>query len=232
MSFVMNKPSGEFFASLGQYVYLYMTPDGEKQYVGKGNGDRCWSHVDTKGFNPEHCFIVARNLEAFEDKQDWQSFLLESYLIQKYQPSHNSVAGHYKENFEMASLSSMFQEFTANQHDNFECLPEWYVENYDVFRGRLRELKITSGNTFVLSNARAATYMMFYVDPTAQDDTIKVTFEVNQNDDKLEHTKAQLAEWLESEGYTEVLPDGKKQKFAVMADGVEAVIKLFDAFMS
>ena len=232
MSFVMNKPSGEVFASLGQYVYLYMTPDGEKQYVGKGNGDRCWSHVDTKGFNPEHCFIVARNLEAFEDKQDWQSFLLESYLIQKYQPSHNSVAGHYKENFEMASLSSMFQEFTANQHDNFECLPEWYVENYDVFRGRLRELKITSGNTFVLSNARAATYMMFYVDPTAQDDTIKVTFEVNQNDDKLEHTKAQLAEWLESEGYTEVLPDGKKQKFAVMADGVEAVIKLFDAFMS
>lgn len=232
MGFVMNKPSGEFFATLGQYVYLYMTPDGEKQYVGKGNGDRCWSHVETKGFNPEHCFIVARNLEAFEDKQDWQSFLLESYLIQKYQPSHNSVAGHYKENFEMASLSSMFQEFTANQHDNFECLPEWYVENYDVFRGRLRELKITSGNTFVLSNARAATYMMFYVDPTAQDDTIKVTFEVNQNDDKLEHTKAQLAEWLESEGYTEVFPDGKKQKFAVMADGVEAVIKLFDAFMS
>jgi hypothetical protein len=74
--------------------------------------------------------------------------------------------------------------------------------------------------------------MMFYVDPTSQDDTIKVTFEVNQSGDKLEHTKSQLTEWLESEGYDEVLPDGKKQKFAVMVEGVEKVIALFDAFMS
>jgi len=228
----VDKPSGEFFITLGQYVYAYMTPDGTYQYIGKGNGDRCWSHTVDKGLDPENCFIIARNLNDFDEgKQDWQSFLLESYLIQKHQPTHNSVAGHYKENFEMASLSSMFQEFTANQHDNFECLPEWYVENYEVFRGKLREIKITAGNTFLLSNARAATYMMFYVDPTSQDD-IKVTFEVNQSGDKLEHTKAQLAEWLESEGYNEVLPDGKKQKFAVMADGVDSVIKLFDAFMS
>lgn len=228
----MDKPSGEFFTTLGQYVYAYMTPDGTYQYIGKGNGDRCWSHTIDKGLDPENCFIVARNLDDFDEgKQDWQSFLLESYLIQKHQPTHNSVAGHYKENFEMASLSSMFQEFTANQHDNFECLPEWYVENYEVFRGKLREMKITSGNTFLLSNARAATYMMFYIDPTSQD-SIKVTFEVNQSGDKLEHTKSQLTEWLDSEGYNEVLPDGKKQKFAVMVDGVDAVIKLFDAFMS
>jgi len=228
----MDKPSGEFFTTLGQYVYAYMTPDGTYQYIGKGNGDRCWSHTVDKGLDPENCFIIARNLNDFDEgKQDWQSFLLESYLIQKHQPTHNSVAGHYKENFEMASLSSMFQEFTANQHDNFECLPEWYVENYEVFRGKLREMKITSGNTFLLSNARAATYMMFYVDPTSQDE-IKVTFEVNQSGDKLEHTKSQLTEWLESEGYNDILPDGKKQKFAVMSDGVDSVIKLFDAFMS
>ena len=228
----MDKPSGEFFATLGQYVYAYITPDGTYQYIGKGNYDRCWSHTIDKGLDPENCFIVARNLNDFDEgKQDWQSFLLESYLIQKHQPTHNSVAGHYKENFEMASLSSMFQEFTANQHDNFESLPDWYVENYDVFRGRIRELKITSSNTFLISSARAATYMMFYADPNSTD-PIKVTFEVNQTDDKLEHTKAQLAEWLESEGYTEVMPDGKKQKFAVMADDIDAVIKLFDAFMS
>jgi hypothetical protein len=88
----MQKPSGEFFSQLGQSVYQYINRDTLKPYyTGKGNGDRCWAHVVDKGFNPEDCFIVARNLENFEDKQDWQSFLLESYLITTQNPEDNSL---------------------------------------------------------------------------------------------------------------------------------------------
>jgi hypothetical protein len=70
----MHKPSGEFFSSLGQYVYQYVNRDTLKPYyTGKGNGDRCWAHVVDKGFSPEDCYIVARNLEIFELGM-WQSW--------------------------------------------------------------------------------------------------------------------------------------------------------------
>ena len=100
----MEKPTLEFFATLGQYVYQYKDEQGV-YYTGKGNGDRCYAHVAEKGFDPEQCYIVARNLERFEDKKDWQSFLLESYLIATLNPDGNSVSGHYKECFVMANLS-------------------------------------------------------------------------------------------------------------------------------
>ena len=121
----MEKPTLEFFATLGQYVYQYIDSEGKPYYTGKGNGDRCYAHVADKGFNPDECFIVARNLEKFEDKKDWQSFLLESYLIATQSPDGNSVAGHYKECFVMANLSEIFGEYQAEQHDMFESLPTW-----------------------------------------------------------------------------------------------------------
>ena len=62
----MEKPSKEFFDSLGQYVYQYIDQEGKVYYIGKGNGDRCASHVTTKGFDLEECYIVAKNLEKFE----------------------------------------------------------------------------------------------------------------------------------------------------------------------
>jgi hypothetical protein len=230
----MNKPSGEFFLSLGQYVYQYINRDTLKPYyTGKGNGDRCWAHVIDKGFDPEECFIVARNLEKFENKQDWQSFLLESYLISTHDPENNSVSGHYKECFVMASLSSLFSEYESDQFDNFAALPDWYVSNYDSFKNRVREVKINATTTFVLSNARNQMYMMFYWSPTDVESPIKVTFEINLPDgDKLDGVKSKLIAWLKSEGHKQTLPDGKVQKLAVNVDDIDSVIGLWNSFWS
>jgi hypothetical protein len=227
------KPSYEFFTTLGQYVYQYIDKDTLKPYyTGKGNGDRCYAHVADKGFDPDDCYIVARNLEKFEDKKDWQSFLLESYLISTHDPENNSVSGHYKDCFIMASLSSLFSDYVSDQYDNFAAFPDWYINNYDVFRGKLREVKINNTTTFVLSNARNSMYMMFYWN-TGDSDSIKVTFEINKPEgEDLDSYKAKLIQWLHGEGYKKVLPDGKVQKMAVTVDTIEEVVQLFKNFMA
>lgn len=228
----MEKPTLEFFATLGQYVYQYIDSDGKIYYTGKGNGDRCWAHVADKQFNPEHIHIVAKNLEKFEDKKDWQSFLLESYLISTLNPDGNSVAGHYKECFVMASLSSMFKNYVSDQYDMFETLPEWYVTHYDTFRGKLREVNLNATTAFFLSNARNKMYMMWWWSPNSTD-PIKITFEINLPDgDALKNQKATMKKWLKENGYEKSHDDGKVQKFCVFAEEIEQVVALFEEFMS
>jgi len=69
-----------FWRTLGMYVYKYIDLDTQEvKYIGKGVGDRCTAHLSSKGYKEEECYIVARNLEEFEN--DEPSFLLESYLI-------------------------------------------------------------------------------------------------------------------------------------------------------
>jgi len=228
----MEKPSGEFFLTLGQYVYQYKDEEDLVYYTGKGNGDRCWAHVVDKGFDPNHCYIIAKNLEKFEDKKDWQSFLLESYLIATLNPDGNSVSGHYKDCFVMTSLSSMFSNFKSDQYDMFETLPDWYIENYDTFRGRLREVNLNSTTAFFLSNARNKMYMMWWWSPTT-DDPIKVTFEINMPDgDALNSQKATLKKWLSENGYKKVHDDGKVQKNAIFVETIDDLVILFKEFMS
>ncbi len=227
----MEKPSGEFFATLGQYVYQYIDDQGVVYYTGKGNGDRCWAHVNDKGFNPEQCYIIARNLERFEDKKDWQSFLLESYLIATLNPDGNSVSGHYKECFIMANLSEIFGEYQADQHDMFESLPSWYVENYDIFRGRLREVNLNATTAFFLSSARNKMYMMWWWTPSSTE-PIRVAFEIAAKAEELGNIQTKLKQWLKTEGHTKTTQEGKEQKFTIFVNTIEEVISLFKTFMS
>lgn len=225
----MEKPSGEFFETLGQYVYQYIDDDGSVYYTGKGNGDRCWAHVIEKGFDPKQCFIIARNLEKFENKKDWQSFLLESYLIAKLNPENNSVSGHYKECFVMANLSDFFGKYQSELVDPFESLPDWYSEHYDSLRGRLSELKLNSTTLFLKSAARNRLYMMWWYTPS--EETVKVGFEINipAGDERTQALK-HLKLWLKEEGYPKTTQDGVEYKIHIAVDSIEDVIDLFNKF--
>ena len=133
----------------------------------------------------------------------------------------------------MASLSSLFSEYESDQYDNFALLPSWYVNYYDSFKNRVREVKISATTTFVLSNARNQMYMMFYWSPTSADSTIKIPFEINLDEgDKLDAVKNRLVAWLKSEGHKQTFPDGKIQKLAVNVKDIDSVISLWNSFWS
>lgn len=135
---------GTFWESLGLYVYGYMEQD-KFVYIGKGNKNRALSHVKTKNYDTDNLYIIARNLEDFRyDKEDLQSYILESFLIATNDPRDNTVAGHYKECFVMAKFSELFEEFKKDQHDNFETMPDWFTENYNVFAGNINVMTVKS----------------------------------------------------------------------------------------
>ena len=218
-----------FYDTIGpHYVYGYWCRvEEEWKYIGKGVGDRIAHHVKDKGYDIDDAFVLVQNLP--DDKSAAQ---IESLLIYLHDPRDNKVSGHHSEKIVMTSLSSMFKEYTDGQYDHFESFPEWYSENYDLFRGKLREVKINSGSCFLLSNARNAIYMMWYW--YHDQENVKVTFEVNQDGDRLEKTQDQLIEWLMANGVDKdnIVPDGKKQKMAVVVNDIQSAIELFEEFMS
>lgn len=224
------KPSNKFFESLGKYVYLYTNEGNQVLYVGKGTGARAYDHVEEKEYSWNNAFIVAKNLEKFDNNGDNIALALESYLIKLHNPVDNKISGKYKEVFEMASFSSFFDKFEAEQFDNFKEFPEWYVNNYDVFKGRLREIKIGANSTFIFSSARNSVYMSFYYYYNPQNIS-DVTFEINQSGQALSSMKASIRKWLESEGYVASNVDNEK-KLTVKCQNIDEVISLWKTFWS
>jgi hypothetical protein len=221
--------NGEFFKSLGQYVYAYIDDDGTWLYTGKGNGNRGVQHIKTKGYDVDKLYIVARNLERFEDKNDWQSFLLESFLISKYEPTDNRVSGHYKECFVMAKWSELFNEFTASQYDNFESLPNWYMDNYDKLKGRINVLEIKSDVTVITGQTRDKIQMSWFIDNNGNPYNIR--FAVWADGDKLESKKEQLFAFLNACGYSDIEKVGNREFYQVEITSIDEVLNLFDNFM-
>lgn len=225
---------GAFWETLGQYVYGYK--EGDKfVYVGKGNKNRAISHINSKGYNTDNLYIIARNLESFKaDKDDLQSFILESYLISKHDPRDNSVAGHYKECFIMAKFSELFEEFQKDQHDNFETLPEWYVNNYSVLANRVNRLGITSNNHAFEFATRQK--MQCFLDVSTEEAvSLKVAIWAKQADEFDVRLK-QLYKFCESFGISEdkIEKSGSREIYAIDGKGMtlELAFQFIDDFFS
>lgn len=233
----MNIPQ-DFFESLGQYVYCFgdptLTNDERPVYVGKGNKNRCISHIKSKDYDLNNCYIIARNLERFEDKQDFQSFLLESFLISYFKPIDNSVSGHYKECFVMAKLSDLFDEYKSNLNDNFEKLPDWYIENYSKLKGKINTLTIKSDNLFLLSPMNNSLQMCWYWYANSENKPLTVKFLnlVKDDDTKYQEKQMHIQKFVESNGYNpkDLRAEGKNGLMLDVNDINEA-INLLDNFM-
>jgi hypothetical protein len=152
------RPTGEFFKTLGQYVYMYKGTSERPAYVGKGVGDRCLHHLKDKDYSIEDCIIVAKNLEVFNLEKKDASFVLESYLISTLDPEDNSVSGHYKECFIMSSLNFLFNEYQEAQRDMFAELVELISNNPEAFKNRVGYTESRGTSYYVETGMREGVY--------------------------------------------------------------------------
>jgi len=219
-----NAIPGAFWETLGQYVYGYME-NGIFVYIGKGNGNRALSHVGSKEYNTDNLYIIARNLERFGEKKDWQSFLLESYLISNNRPRDNSVSGHYKECFIMTKMSELFSEWKLDQHDNFEVHPEWYTENYNIFKDRLNVFVVKSQHHLLEFKTlnKVQPELSIKADGSA---TLKVQIHADGSD--LENRKDQISQFLSVLGIDDMESVGTRSIFDIPIDTKEQAFQFIE----
>jgi len=175
------KPSGEFFKLCGKYIYGYKNPEtSDWDYIGKGVGDRAYSHVEDKGLDWDNCYLLARNLESYDSTIDGTQFAIEAFLIDFFDPKLNLVKGkRQKEIYIMSRFAGLFEQHQNDQREMYEELYEFIRDN-DVIRKNVG-FSGSRGKTFeVETGAIDNLYCKIKVDTTGGNDTVSVVFKGNR----------------------------------------------------
>jgi hypothetical protein len=171
------RPTAEFFREFGKYIYGYKNPVSDTwDYIGKGIGDRAYSHVSDKDLDWDDCFLIARNLEKYDNGSDGAQFSMEAFLIQFFQPKMNTVSGRYQEEvYIMSRFSGLFEQHLSAQR-------EMYVELHDFIRDNEVVAKNVGfsgsrGKTFeVETGAIDNVYCKIKLDISGSTDQVSVVF--------------------------------------------------------
>jgi len=175
------KPSNEFFKTLGKYIYGYKNPDGEGwDYIGKGSGARAYDHVEDKQLEWTNCYVIARNLERYDEKNDPAQFSMEAFLIHFFKPELNSVKGRYQEDtYIMARFEGLFEKHQDDQRKMWEELYV-FVSTRPVI-SQFNGLMSSRGRTFeVESTSIDGLCCVIKCDATNTEDVISVRFKGRQ----------------------------------------------------
>ena len=129
----------------------------------------------------------------------------------------------------MAKMSELFNEFERSQHDNFEVHPDWYMENYNIFKGRL--------NVFVVKKHHhvlefETTHQMQPVLEITTDEEVSLKVQVHAKDAALETRKEQLYTFCEQLGITDIEEVGVRNHFQIGVDNKEMAFKFIEDFYS
>ena len=155
---------GEFWDTLGKYVYGYKDEQGRWKYIGKGTGSRVTSHTKTKGYDIEDAWIIACNLEDFDNGDDSSCHSLETLLIFEHQPQDNTVSGRYQENIIMTSLRGLITQYNSEQRNNHMEMAELLLRYPDQFSTIGKAESTTSGWKVTSKSLGRGTYVNLYQD--------------------------------------------------------------------
>ena len=158
--------------ALGSYVYALVDPrNNEPFYIGKGEGDRVFNHVDdadASAFGTEKIkqildiqtdgyevhYVIIRHGMTSE-----QAYLVESSLIDFFEmfcgPLSNLVSGHETDLFGAMSVGEIKRRYGARPLDEIgsECVIININKRYDRTKGR-REIYEATRQKWVMSSSR------------------------------------------------------------------------------
>ena len=230
------KLTREFWETIGpHYVYGYQHPDGSWKYIGKAVVNRVTDHANPKslsykGYDLEDAYIIARNLP-----NDKVAVAVESALIELHQPTDNIVSGHHKENYIMASLKGLFDDFSSGQRNYHIELAECIVNHADILGSSIGGSSSNNSGFLIFSGLRESTNMDIRVGKSGVNVSLNSnpTSDTKAGREHFDNLVAQVQPMLEAEYDLSISPNGKlggKIKFDV--ENLETALQLWSDFTS
>ena len=222
------KPTAEFFRACGKYIYGYKNPVSDTwDYIGKGVGDRAYAHVSDKNLDWEDCFLIARNLEKYDEGSDGAQFSMEAFLIQFFQPKMNTVSGRYQEEvYVMSRFSGLFEQHLSEQREMYVELHDFIRDN-EVIRKKIGFSSSRPKTFEVETGAIDNIYCKIKLDTTGGADTVSVVFKGSRAKAETIHGIADRCSEFESNG----TGSGNDPWVSFLVDDLETAVSLWTDFV-